>query len=400
MEEDLDFVVSEIGSYNARIGFHKDDAPRCVFASAVGRPKHRGVMVGMGRKDSYVGDEALAKHGILNIKYPVEGGEVVNFDDLEKIWHSAFYNELRVAPEEHGIVLVVSPLTMRNSKHMSNHTQIMFETFNVPLLTVTTTAQAAAYACDLQDVIVVESGHGLTYAVPVVGGAVDLERLEFVACGGGNITTWLASSLAASQGTTFETVAKMLCVRGIKEKLSYVALNGRNSADPAPVTYTMPDNGPVLKIGREQFMAPELLFSARAPPLDWNVMRVLLAGRKESSCELSRLPRDLFVHIISLARRRGVHDLVRGVLERDGVDRQKMETLLLTGGNTLFKGLVERIRHELPFAHIIAPENRHHLAWIGAAKMARDPNTKWVTKDIYDEYGPGECWKHTTTFIP
>ena len=31
-------------------GFAGDDAPRAVFPSIVGRPRHQGVMVGMGQK--------------------------------------------------------------------------------------------------------------------------------------------------------------------------------------------------------------------------------------------------------------------------------------------------------------------------------------------------------------
>ena len=31
-------------------GFAGDDAPRAIFPSMVGRPRHQGVMVGMGQK--------------------------------------------------------------------------------------------------------------------------------------------------------------------------------------------------------------------------------------------------------------------------------------------------------------------------------------------------------------
>ena len=79
-------VVIDGGSGLCKAGFSGDDAPRSVFPSVVGRPRHHGVMVGMGERDVYVGDAANGAHpGRLTLRFPIEHGVVTNWDDMESI---------------------------------------------------------------------------------------------------------------------------------------------------------------------------------------------------------------------------------------------------------------------------------------------------------------------------
>ncbi|CCJ31299.1 unnamed protein product [Pneumocystis jirovecii] len=321
---------------------------------SVGRPKHIRIMAGAIEGEFFIGNKSQELRGLLKIKYPIEHGIVIDWDDMERIWQFIYTEELKTVSEEHPVLLTEAPLNPRTNRDQA--AQIFFETFNVPALFTSIQAVLSLYASGRTTGVVLDSGDGVTHAVPIYEGFAMPSAIRRIDIAGRDVTEYLQLLLRKS-GTAFHTSAEKEIVRIIKEKCSYVALDPRKEEKewisasisggqnhPKGEEFKLPD-GNVLRLGAERFRAPEILFDPE------------IVGSEYS----------------------GIHQVVVDAISRVDLDLRKslFGNIVLSGGSTLTKGFGDRLLSEIRRLavkdvkiKIFAPPERKYSTWIGGSILA------------------------------
>ncbi|XP_058921510.1 actin-related protein T2 [Kogia breviceps] len=357
-------VIFDNGSGLCKAGLSGEVGPRHVVCSIVGHPKFKMPSAGADRKQYFVGAEALHWEEILHLHYPIERGLITGWDDMEKLWKHLFERELGVKASDRPVLMTERSLNPRETREKM--AEVMFESFHVPAFYLSDQAVLALYASAYITGLVVDSGDGVTCAVPIFEGYPLPHAVTKLCVAGRDITEHLTRLLLAS-GRTFPCVLDKALVDDIKEKLCYTALEPEKElsrrSDEVLREYKLPD-GNVIRLGDQLYQAPEALFS----PERLGVQSPGLS--KMVSCSITKCDADI----------------------------QKMlyGEIVLSGGTTLFRGLDDRLLRELERVasrgtpiKVTAPPDRCFSTWIGASIVTSLSSFKqmWVTSADFQEFG-------------
>ncbi|KAJ6227058.1 actin-7-related [Anaeramoeba flamelloides] len=349
-------LMLDLGSSMIQAGFCGDDAPRAVFPTIIGRPKYIGVMVGMGQRDKYVGDEAQAKRAILKLNKPIQRGVPVHWEDYERLLHHTYYNELRVAPEEHPNYFSIHPRFPK--KELGKMYEIFFETFNTPSCMFSLDNYLNLVSTGQKTGLMVSIGSDVTSIAPFVNFNLIESGIRKVNFGGRDVTNYLNKLISMSQYQA-TTASEFEIINDIKEKACFVSLNYLDDLQYSQTTtnleftYENIDRN-MIDLNKERFQATELLFQ---PSLD----------------NLQIKP---------------IHKLIVESIMSCPIDFQKelFKNIYIFGGSTMFRNFIKRLEAEIKKivpkgikTQVNAPIERKFSTWIGGSGLGDMLETKNLT---------------------
>jgi len=327
----------------------------------------------------YVGEEAQEKRGILHLDWPIKRGIIQDFEGMEKIWNHLIDKELQAVVDSSddsedykGVFLTESPLLP--AKVREDTMELWFEKFKCRNYYVAIGAVLGLYATGQECGIAVDSGDGVTHAVPTWEGYHITNAIRRMPLAGRDLTEYMERLLCecdVNLTTSAERMTAMLMKGSYENEKNnpdysgcYVSMNIAEDMEKGiePQDFNMPD-GSKITIKDQLIRVPELMFT---PSLDGHEM-----GGLQHLCNQAQLACPLDC-------------------------RQKLlNYIVLIGGNTMFPGMKERLQQTiedlgvLSEVKVIAQPDREISAFQGGQMLSTLSGFTnfMISKEEFDEAG-------------
>ncbi len=307
-------IIIDIGSAYIKIGFAGEPSPRFIFPCITGTEKYQSVMVDVGAKAVYVGDDAMKMRGVLKVNYPIQRGVIMDWDNYYEILNHIFYTLLRIENlSYYPVIYVEHPFVPRETKEYI--ARVLFETHRVKSLIMMQSPLLSSFSVGLTTGLVIESGDGVTWIVPIINGLIHHAAVQKLNLAGIDVNHNL-KSLLMREGINIESSAGSEIIKEIKEKNCYFVLDPANPPKATDnYTFPMPD-GSVKEIPNHIFYeAPEVMFQPSM--LGYNMMSI---------------PQSV-IYCLQMLSKEHWYELLNHIV--------------ISGGNLSYSGFDERLKQEL-----------------------------------------------------
>ena len=372
VEDELGSIIVDNGTGTIKAGFAGTDAPEVVVNNVLGTPAYNPILLTGNYKQYFIGKDLDIMRGVAELDYPMTKGVIDNFDLMETMWRHVFENELKIDIQGKNVLMTEAPLNPAENR--VKMIRSLFEQFNVDGVYIDWSAVLSLYSYGLETGLVVDSGHSVTYTVPVYKGYALPHAVQRVNIGGNDVTDFMAKLLSSSNevildNNEFVSDSSKSIVNGIKHDIAYISTNpedeeeiyrsGRGDINE----YKLPD-GKIIQVKGEKFACTEIMYNP------------ILIGK----------------HF------KGIDELIYDSIYKCDINcrEQFFGNIVLAGGNTLINGFTPRLENALRNLNgddteikVIAAQERAYSAWIGAAKIASLStfDKEWITKAEYQDEG-------------
>lgn len=383
-------VVLDMGSYNTRLGFAGDNAPRMNERTVVVKGGEAPNVDGQ-RVPTATFNDAYRQVGKAEVTSVIYQGNVVDWQAYEMLMQRVDGIVQFNNPESQTPLLVTEKALVPASQRQ-RMAEILFEKHGVQQLNFSLSPVLALYAAGLSTGISVEMGHEQCHVVPVFQGFSLFHANHCLNFGGNDLTDYLTtcskvqlpSSLSPHQANEVWRFLKEKYVCTAESSAAFAMMNEEGNRDKNTLEHYLPD-GNVIELGPERYEPCELFFSPTMVP------------KMQNLPDQSTVTNE--VQLRTWSEPRGIPELIVGAARKCDRDLFPyfMDNILLSGGSSLFRGLPKRVESEvqklLPAAaepaRVVANVERQHAAFVGGSILASLPSFQdlWVPKSEYEEQG-------------
>ncbi|KAM3298991.1 hypothetical protein ACQJBY_040473 [Aegilops geniculata] len=361
----------------------------------------------------------------MTLRRPIDRGYLINTEVQREVWERVLRSLLQVDPTNSSLLLVEPQFNPPGLQHATD--ELVFEEFgfnslcvaDAPSLVHLYEASRQPSLFQTQCSLVVDCGFSFTHASPVLQNFTLNYAVRRMDLGGKALTNYLKELVSY---LSLNVMDETLLIDDAKEKLCFVSLDVPRDLrlaslsfkdNPFRCSYILPD-GITYKKGfvkdldeaRRYCSLPvegeldkkdggsDIDKDRKKPELSQN--EFALTNERFLVPEMLFHPIDLGMNQAGLAEcivraAQACHPYIQPVL---------YQSIILTGGSTLFPRFAERLQRELrPLVpeeyqvKIISQENPILGVWRGGSVLASSPDfqSMCVTKSEYEEMGSARC---------